>query len=69
VAIGGRVQLASAAIWERLPLQAKEGLEALWIDGIVRWMRAPMEELLRRAEEVLGTGEVRLGGRPVRLPS
>jgi Amidohydrolase family len=68
VAIGGRVQLASAAIWERLPLHAKEGLEALWIDGTVRWLRAPVEDLLRRAEEVLGTGEVRLGGRPLRLP-
>jgi cytosine/adenosine deaminase-related metal-dependent hydrolase len=53
VAIGGRVQLASAAILERLPLSAKEGLEAL----------------LRRAEEVLGAGEARLGGRPLRLPS
>jgi hypothetical protein len=69
VAIGGRVQLASAAIWERLPLPAKEGLEALWIDGTVRWLRAPVEHLLRRAEKVLGTGEVRLGGRPLRLPS
>jgi cytosine/adenosine deaminase-related metal-dependent hydrolase len=69
VAIGGRVQLASAAILERLPLSAKEGLEALWIDGTVRWLRAPVEDLLRRAEEVLGAGEARLGGRPLRLPS
>jgi hypothetical protein len=68
VAIGGRVQLASAAILERLPLPAKEGLEALSIDGTVRWLRAPVEDLLRRAEDVLGTGEARLGGRPLRLP-
>jgi Amidohydrolase family len=69
VMIGGRVQLASEAIWERLPLQVKDGLEALWIDGTVRWLRTPVEALLRQSEEVLGTGEVRLGGRPVRLPT
>jgi hypothetical protein len=69
VMIGGRVQLASEAVWERLALQLKDGLEALSIDGTVRWLRAPVEALLRQSEEVLGTGEVRLGGRPVRLPA
>jgi ubiquinone/menaquinone biosynthesis C-methylase UbiE len=69
VMIGGRVQLASEAILARLPLSAKEELEPLWIDGIVRWLRAPIEELLRRAEVVLGTGNVRLGGKPIRIPA
>jgi cytosine/adenosine deaminase-related metal-dependent hydrolase len=68
VMFGGRVQLASEAIFERLPMPAKKGLEALWIDGMIRWLRAPVQELLRRAEEVLGKGEVRLGNRPVRIP-
>jgi hypothetical protein len=68
VMIGGRVQLASEVIWERLPLQVRDGLEALWIDGTVRWLRTPVAALLRHSEEVLGIGEIRLGGRPVRLP-
>jgi hypothetical protein len=69
VMIGDDVQLASEAILERLPSQAREGLEPLWIDGMIRWLRAPVKELLRKAEEVLGSGEVRLAGRPVRLPT
>jgi len=69
VMIGGRVRLASEAVLERLPLLAKQGLEPLWIDGTVRWLRAPVSELLRRAEEVLGAGNVRLGGKPIRIPA
>jgi hypothetical protein len=66
VMIGGCVQLASEAVWERLASEARDGLEPLWIDGIVRWLRAPVEELLSQAEAVLGVGQVRLGGRAVR---
>jgi hypothetical protein len=69
VMIGDRVQLASESILERLPVQTREGLEPLWIEDTIRWLRAPVKELLRKAEEVLGPGEVRLGGRPVRLPA
>jgi hypothetical protein len=68
VMIAGRVQLASEAIFERLPLTEKHGLEPLWIDGTIRWLRAPVKELLQKTEEVLGKGEVRLGGKPVRIP-
>ena len=69
VMVGGRVHLASEAIMERLPAAALQGLEPLWIDGAVRWLRAPVRDLLTKAEEVLGKGDVRLGGRPVRLPT
>ncbi|WP_245536329.1 amidohydrolase family protein [Terriglobus saanensis] len=68
VMIAGRVQLASEEVWKRLPSQVKEGLEPLLVEGVVRWLRAPVKELLRRAEEVLGAGEVRLGGRTVCSP-
>jgi cytosine/adenosine deaminase-related metal-dependent hydrolase len=63
VMIGGRVQLAADAMLERLPLAAKRGLEPLSIDGTIRWLRAPVKALLKRAEEVLGNGEVRIGSR------
>jgi hypothetical protein len=65
VMIGGCVQLASETVWRRLPPPAREGLEPLWIDGIIRWLRAPVDELLRQAEAVLGVNVVRLGGRPL----
>ena len=69
VMMRGRVQLASETVWKRLPTQAREGLESLWIDGNIRWLRAPVRELLRKAEEVLGPGEVRLGGRLIDIPA
>jgi cytosine/adenosine deaminase-related metal-dependent hydrolase len=68
VMIGGSVQLASDAVFERLPLSEARELEPLWIDGIVRWLRAPVKALLQSAEAVLGVGEVRLGGKPVHIP-
>jgi cytosine/adenosine deaminase-related metal-dependent hydrolase len=69
VMVGGRVQLASETILKRLPAAVRQGLEPLWFDGTVRWLRAPIKELLTRAEEVLGVGTLRLGGKPIRLPS
>ncbi len=69
VMIGGYVQLASDAVLERLSPMAREGLEPLWIDGTIRWLRAPVRELSRKTEEVLGDGEVRLGGKTVRIPA
>jgi Amidohydrolase family len=66
VMIRGRVQLASSAILERLPAAVCQGLEPLWIDGSIRWLRAPVNELLQSAETILGSGEVRLGGKPIR---
>ena len=65
VMIGGSVQLASEAILERLPPAARQGLEPLWIDGTIRWLRVAVKELLRRTENVLGKGEVRLGDKTV----
>jgi cytosine/adenosine deaminase-related metal-dependent hydrolase len=66
VMIRGRVQLASSAILERLPVPMRQELEPLWIDGTIRWLRAPVNELLRSTEAILGSGEVRLGGKPIR---
>jgi hypothetical protein len=68
VMVGGCVQLASETIMERLPDAASQGLEPLWIDGVIRWLRAPARELLRKTEGVIGKGEARLGGKPVRIP-
>ena len=68
VLIGGQVQLASEDMWKLLPPRAKHGLECLYVEGCLRWLRAPVKELLRKAEETLGVGAVRLGGRTVAVP-
>lgn len=68
VMIAGRVYLASETIWKRLPSSAKEGLEPLWVEDSIRWLRAPVEDLLRKAETVLSEGNVRVGGQAVRIP-
>jgi cytosine/adenosine deaminase-related metal-dependent hydrolase len=65
VIVAGDVQLASETIFERLPPALKRGLEPLWIDGVVRWLRAPISDLLQKAEEILGKDEVCLGGKRV----
>jgi cytosine/adenosine deaminase-related metal-dependent hydrolase len=69
VMIGGRVQLAADEILGRLSPAARHGLEPLSIDGSIRWVRAPVNALLRKAEEVLGKGEVRLGCRELLIPT
>lgn len=68
VMIAGVVQLASEAVLARLSSPVRQGLEPLWIDGIIRWLRAPVKKLLHQVEEELGTGEVRLGNRRIRIP-
>ena len=67
VMVRGQVQLASETMLERLPTAAKRGLEPLSLNGTVRWLRAPVSYLMEQAEEILGTGNVRLGGRPVHV--
>jgi cytosine/adenosine deaminase-related metal-dependent hydrolase len=69
VMIEGRVQLASEIILDRLPPRARQGLEPLCIDGFIRWLRAPVKELLRKTEETLGANEVHLGSRRLRTPA
>ena len=69
VMVAGRVNLASGRVFDALPSSQRRRLEPLWIDGMVRWLRAPVKELLRRAEAVLGAGNVRLGGRTIRIPA
>lgn len=66
--IGGRVQLASDTILDRLPTSAKKGLEPLSINGTIRWLSAPVSKLLEQAEAVLGRGNVRLNGVPASVP-
>ena len=68
VLLGGRVQLASAQMKQRLPKHAIQGLQPLAIEGLVRWIRAPLDRLFEETLEHL-RGPVYLGGRQVGLGS
>jgi cytosine/adenosine deaminase-related metal-dependent hydrolase/SAM-dependent methyltransferase len=66
VVIGGRVQLASMGMMERLPSETRSGLQPLCVEGTVRWIRAPIRWLFEQTTAHLA-GEIRLGGKRVSI--
>jgi cytosine/adenosine deaminase-related metal-dependent hydrolase/ubiquinone/menaquinone biosynthesis C-methylase UbiE len=64
VILSGRVQLASPSVYSRLPDSHKAGLQPVNIDGLQRWLRAPVDNLLAEARKVVGR-DIRLGGKKV----
>ena len=68
VMVGGEIKLVSPRMLERIPCGMRRGLEPLQIDGSIRWLRAPVNALMRSAERVLGEGKVHLGYRIVSVP-
>jgi cytosine/adenosine deaminase-related metal-dependent hydrolase len=68
VITAGRVQLAGPEMFERLPAGLTNGLEAFEVDGVRRWVRAPIGQLIADAEEVLGS-DFCVGGKRVRRAS
>lgn len=64
VVLAGRVQLVSPELKQRFPIAACEGLQALSIEGVVRWIRAPLDWLFAETTAHLGC-EICLGGRRV----
>jgi cytosine/adenosine deaminase-related metal-dependent hydrolase/SAM-dependent methyltransferase len=66
VLLAGRVQLASTEMTQRLPRATCEGLQPLAIEGIVRWVRAPLDSLFAETQTHLGS-HIFVGGKQVRL--
>jgi cytosine/adenosine deaminase-related metal-dependent hydrolase/SAM-dependent methyltransferase len=64
VLLGGRVQLASEEFMRRLPESSRKGLQPLAMEGILRWIRAPVDRLFEETEAHLGEG-IYLGGKQV----
>lgn len=62
---GARVQLVSPELMERIPGHLLTGLRPIEVDGIVRWVRAPIGRMFSEAVTFLGC-DVRLSGRRVR---
>lgn len=67
VLLEGQVQLASEDVYCLLPPQIRQGMEPLWIDRNIRWLRAPVRLLMREVEAVLGHNNTYLGGKQVRI--
>lgn len=63
VIVGGQVRLASPEIWTRLPPALRCHLTAIKVDDHLRWLHGPVLEYLDSAESVLGSQQVRVGGR------
>lgn len=68
VIVRGQLQLASDAIRHRLSPTLQSTMHALHIGATLRWLRAPVRQLLHEAENVLGSGQVRLGERLLTAP-
>jgi cytosine/adenosine deaminase-related metal-dependent hydrolase/ubiquinone/menaquinone biosynthesis C-methylase UbiE len=68
VIVGGRVQLVGPALIDQLPAPLTEKLEPLEVEGHIRWIGAPIRELMVAAEEVLG-GTVKVAGKRMRYVS
>ena len=64
VVVGGRIQLASLEIKDRLDSEVAEGLEPLEIDGELRWIRAPLARLFADARSAVGH-DLTMNGRPL----
>ncbi|MDT8067873.1 MAG: methyltransferase domain-containing protein [Terriglobia bacterium] len=62
---GGRVQLASDEMLARIPEHLSRGLRPLEIDGLVRWVRAPLSRLFADAIRYLGC-DLYMNGRRLR---
>ena len=66
VLLGGHIQVASPSIYERLSPAVREGMQALEVEGHVRWIRAPLAELFAAAARVHGLDELFVGGKRIR---
>ena len=67
VIVRGIVRLASPAMLKRLPRKISQNLCCLLIDGVPRWIDAPVDDLFNSAAEVLGGNKLFLNGRPMSL--
>ncbi|HEX3470715.1 MAG TPA: amidohydrolase family protein [Silvibacterium sp.] len=56
----GRIVLLSSSLAERIPYELREGMEEIFIDGVKRLLRAPVQKLLRQSslnpEQTAGIG-------------
>jgi cytosine/adenosine deaminase-related metal-dependent hydrolase/SAM-dependent methyltransferase len=66
VLLGGVVQMVSPELLPRVPASARAGLQPIVVEGLVRWIRAPLDRLFGETQAYLGF-EIFLGGKHVCL--
>jgi hypothetical protein len=66
VVLGGRVQLTSPEMKQRLPENAVKELQPLSVEGTTRWIHAPLDFLFEQTVRYL-PGPIYLGGKQVGL--
>jgi cytosine/adenosine deaminase-related metal-dependent hydrolase/ubiquinone/menaquinone biosynthesis C-methylase UbiE len=64
VMLAGRVELAGPSLFERLPMELRQGLKPFEVEGKRRWVRAPIDKLIAAAEGSLES-ELCVGGKRV----
>jgi cytosine/adenosine deaminase-related metal-dependent hydrolase/ubiquinone/menaquinone biosynthesis C-methylase UbiE len=62
----GQLAMASPSVYERLPQDYRKNMQFLEVAGSSRWLRAPLQALVAEAENILGQGNLLIGGRQVR---
>jgi hypothetical protein len=65
VIVSGQLHLASDNVVARFPERSRSELEALEVDGVERWVRAPIPWLIQQATAHLG--EIHLAGKSVAI--
>jgi hypothetical protein len=67
VIVNGLVRLASAEMFQRLPPEITKHLSCLLVDGVPRWLDAPLGTLFKFTVEALGIANIFLSGRTLSL--
>ena len=62
----GQIAMASPKLYEQLPQVYRKEMQLLEAGDASRWLRAPLKMLTEEAENILGQGNLRVGGRQVR---
>jgi SAM-dependent methyltransferase len=66
--VAGTVRLASDEMMQRIPAELTNSLSPLSIEGITRWIAAPVASLFESAASILGADGVCLNGRRISIP-
>ncbi len=62
----GQIAMASPTVYERLPHICRKDMQLFEVAGNCRWLSAPLRTLVGEAENILGRGNLLIGGRQVR---
>ncbi len=68
VIVAGSIRLASDEMMQRLPAELSSRLSPLSVEGVTRWIAAPVVSLFESAARILGVDGVSINGRRISIP-